>query len=156
MIFLASDHRGFEAKEKIKLWLTEWGYDFRDCGPSAYNGADDYVEYVAIAAEKVSEDPSQNLGIVLGATGQGEAMVANRRRGVRAAVYYGGPLEIVRLSRLHNASNVLSLGVAPGNTTEEMIVMEEEVLKSAVKAWLETQFSNDERHVRRIGMIDPL
>lgn len=83
-------------------------------------------------------------------------MVANRRRGVRAAVYYGGSLEIVRLSRLHNASNVLSLGVAPGNTIDEAVAMEEGALRDAVKAWLETQFSNDERHVRRIGMIDPL
>jgi ribose 5-phosphate isomerase B len=156
MIFLASDHRGFEAKEKVKAWLTEWGYEFRDCGPASYNGADDYVQYVAIAAEKVSEDPVQNRGIVLGATGQGEAMVANRRRGVRAAVYYGGSIDIVRLSRLHNASNILSLGVAPGNTIEEAVPMEEQVLEDAVKVWLETEFTNDERHVRRIGMIDPL
>lgn len=145
MIFLATDHRGFELKEKIKTWLTEWGMEYVDCGATGYVPTDDYTDFVAIAAEKVAQDPLNNRGIVLGATGQGEAMVANRRRGVRAAVYYGGPADIITLSRQHNAANILALGASfVGDNVKDMI-----------KLWLDTEFSNDERHVRRIGNIDP-
>jgi ribose 5-phosphate isomerase B len=145
MIFLASDHRGYELKEKIKTWLTEWGREYMDCGPNSYQPQDDYPDYVAIAAEKVAQDPVGNLGIVLGATGQGEAMVANRRRGIRAAVYYGGPADIITLSREHNAANILGVGASFVGAD----------FKDMLKLWLDTPFSNDERHVRRIAKIDP-
>jgi ribose 5-phosphate isomerase B len=145
MIFLASDHRGFELKEKIKIWLAEWDLEYTDCGASSYVPTDDYPDYVAIAAEKVSQDPVNNRAIVLGATGQGEAMVANRRRGVRAVVYYGGPSDIITLSREHNAANVLSLGAS--------FIADD--VKDMLKLWLDTSFSEDERHIRRISKIDP-
>lgn len=154
MIYLASDHRGFELKANIKSWLDEEGREYVDCGALAYNAADDYPDFVAIAAEKVSQDPAGHRGIVLGGTGQGEAMVANRRKGVRAIVYYGGPVEIVRLGRLHNAANVLSLGAAPGNTIAEGAPMSDEDAKAAVMMFLNTEFIPEERHVRRIAKLD--
>jgi ribose 5-phosphate isomerase B len=154
MIYLATDHRGFELKEKLKTWLTEWGMEFIDCGATGYAEGDDYPDYVALAAEKVSQDPVGNRAIVLGATGQGEAMVANRRRGVRAIVFYGEPLEMVRLGRLHNSANVLSIGAAPGNTIAEGKPMADELAKRAVKLFLDTDFMEDERHVRRIAKLD--
>jgi ribose 5-phosphate isomerase B len=144
MIYLATDHRGFELKEKMKTWLTEWGLEFVDCGATSLKPDDDYTDYVAVAAEKVAQDPIGNRAVVLGATGQGEAMVANRRRGVRAAVYYGGPKDIITMSREHNAANVLAVGASfVGDDIKDMI-----------KLWLDTPFSGDERHVRRIAKID--
>lgn len=146
MIFLGSDHRGYEMKEKIKTWLTGWGMDFTDIGPISYQAEDDYPDFVAIVAEKVAQDPLNNRGIVLGATGQGEAMVANRRRGIRAAVLYAYNEDIVKLSREHNAANVLSLGAS---------FISEDDAKKAIELWLKTDFSDEERHVRRIAKIDP-
>ncbi|MEK7093223.1 MAG: RpiB/LacA/LacB family sugar-phosphate isomerase [Patescibacteria group bacterium] len=145
MIYLATDHRGFELKEKIKAWLTEWGLEYVDCGAMSYVVTDDYPDYIAIAAEKVAQDPVGNRAIILGGNGQGEAIVANRRRGVRAVVYYGGPREMLMMTREHDASNILSLGASfVGDEVKEMI-----------KLWLDTPFSGDERHVRRIAKIDP-
>jgi ribose 5-phosphate isomerase B len=154
MIYLASDHRGFELKAKIKGWLDESGREYVDCGALAYNAADDYPDFIAIAAEKVAQDPVGNRAIVLGGSGQGEAMVANRRKGVRAMVYYGGPVEVVRLGRLHDAANVLSLGAALGNTITETKALSEEDAKAAVEMFLSTEFIPEERHVRRISKID--
>jgi ribose 5-phosphate isomerase B len=146
MIYLATDHRGFKLKEQIKLWLDEWQLEYVDCGATAYNPDDDYTDFVAIAAEKVAQDPIGNRGIVLGSTGQGEAMVANRRRGVRAAVLYAFNEDIIKLSRQHNAANVLSLGAS---------FLSDDDAKRAIKLWLDTPFSNEERHERRIAKIEP-
>lgn len=145
MIYLATDHRGFELKEKIKLWLKEWGYDYEDMGAFEYDEQDDYPDFVHKAAEKVSQDPENSKAIVLGASGQGEAVVSNRYKGVRAVVYYGGPEDIIRLSREHNNANVLSLGTA---------FVDEEAVKISIKSWLETEFPGEERHTRRIEKID--
>jgi ribose 5-phosphate isomerase B len=145
MIYLATDHRGFALKEKLKQWLVEWKLDYVDCGAVTLDPEDDYPDFVAIAAEKVAQDPTQNRAIVLGATGQGEAMVANRRRGVRAAVLYAFNEDIIKLSREHNAANVLSLGAS---------FMSDDDAKRAIKLWLDTPFSNDERHIRRIAKLD--
>lgn len=145
MIYLAADHRGYELKENIKTWLTEWAMEFVDCGNAKHDSEDDYTDFVAVAAEKVAQDPVNNRGIVLGATGQGEAMVCNRRRGVRAAIYYGGPAEIITMSREHNAANILSLGAA--------FVGDD--IKEKIKLWLDTPFSEEPRHIRRIAKIDP-
>lgn len=146
MIYLATDHRGYRLKELIKQWLEEWQLEYVDCGAMALAPEDDYPDFVAIAAEKVAQDPVQNRAIVLGATGQGEAMVANRRRGVRAAVVYAFNEDIVKLSREHNSTNVLSLGAS---------FLSDDDAKRAIKLWLDTPFSNDERHIRRITKIDP-
>lgn len=146
MIYLASDHRGFELKAKIAEWLTAHHYEFIDCGPASYQADDDYPDFVAIAAQKVAQDPINNRGVVLGATGQGEAIVANRRIGIRAAVVYTFNEDIIRLSREHNAANMLSLGAS--------FLSEVDALR-AIELWLTTDFSGDERHVRRIAKIDP-
>lgn len=145
MIYLASDHRGFELKGQIKDWLTEWGLEYEDCGPREYDPEDDYPDFVVKAAEKVAAAPDSHRAIVLGATGQGEAMVCNRYANLRAAVYYGGTSDIVTLSREHNDANILSLGAAFLSPHE---------VKMAIKLWLDTPFSNAERHVRRIKKIE--
>jgi len=142
-IYLASDHAGFELKGKIKDFLVKNGYEAEDLGPFAYDANDDYPALIRPAAERVSQNP-EDRAIVLGGSGQGEAMVSNRYKNVRAAVYYGGNMDIVKLSREHNNANVLSFGAR--------FVKEEEALE-AVKLWLETPFLGEERHQRRIAKI---
>jgi ribose 5-phosphate isomerase B len=110
-----------------------------------YDESDDYPDFIKIAAQKVSENPQNSKAVILGKSGQGEAMVANRFRGIRAAVFHGGTLEIIRLSREHNDSNVLSLGAS---------FVPIENAKEALELWLETPFSGEERHARRIKKID--
>lgn len=144
-IFIATDHRGYELKEKIKQWLAEWNYEYEDFGAHELSSDDDYPDFIAKAAEAVAKDPQNSKAIVLGGSGQGEAMVANRYKGVRAAVYYGGTEEIVKLSREHNDANILSLGAS---------FLDEETAKQAIELWLKTPFSEDERHVRRISKIE--
>ena len=141
IIYLASDHAGFALKEKIKAVLESEGYETKDLGPLSFNPDDDYPDFVKLAAEEVSKNPRNSKAIVLGGSGQGEAMVANRYKNARAAVYYGGPEEIIKLSREHNDANILSLGAR--------FLKEDEALK-AVKLWLETDFSQEERHKRRV------
>jgi ribose 5-phosphate isomerase B len=144
-IFLATDHAGFYLKEKVKFWLGKWGYDYEDLGAFEYIEQDDYPKFIRPAALKVSEDSENNRAIVFGGSGQGEAMVANRLPKVRAVVYCANNLDIIKLSREHNDANVLSIGAR--------FVSEEEA-KEAIKLWLETPFSGEERHKRRIEKID--
>ena len=147
-IYLGSDHAGFELKEKIKKWFTLndaeglGKYEVVDFGALTLNPKDDYPDFIRLVAEAVANDPEQSRGIILGGSGQGEAMVANRISGVRAAVYYGCSTSIVELSRQHNDANILSLGAR--------FINEEEAFK-AIKLWLDAPFSGDERHVRRIS-----
>jgi len=143
-IYLASDHAGYELKEKIKQFLIDSGYKIQDCGAFKFDADDDYPDFVHLAAKAVSKNPKESLGIVLGGSGEGEAMVANRYPNVRAAVYYGGDKKIITLSREHNGANVLSLGAR--------FLSEKEAL-SAVALWLKTPFSRKERHLRRIKKI---
>lgn len=98
-IYLASDHAGFELKNSLKIFLEKEGYEVNDLGPSEYNKDDDYPDFMRPVAEEVSNDPENNRGIIIGGSGQGEAMVANRFNGVRAAVYYAHNLDIIKLSR---------------------------------------------------------
>ena len=142
VIYLASDHAGFPLKEKIKKFLADFGYEVKDFGAFKMDPEDDYPDFIKLAAEAVAKDPDASRGIVLGGSGQGEAMVANRYKGVRAAVDYGGSLDIVNLSREHNNANILSLGAR--------FVTEQEAL-AAVKLWLETPFSSEPRHARRLA-----
>jgi ribose 5-phosphate isomerase B len=144
-VFLGSDHAGYELKEMLKKELSSLGLEVFDKGASALDPADDYPNFIAPVAREVSQDPKGSRGIILGGTGEGEAMVANRFSGVRATVYYGGPREIITLSRQHNNANVLSLG-ARFLSTEEA--------KEAVRLWLNTPFSNDERHIRRLEELE--
>ena len=144
-VYLGTDHAGYELKEKIKQWLDEWGYDQEDLGAFSYDAADDYPDFISLAAKQVSKNPDTVKGIILGGSGQGEAMVANRFPNVRAAVYYGGDLEIVSLSREHNDANILSLGAR---------FISEEEAKAAVEIWLKTRFSGEKRHMQRIKKIE--
>ena len=142
MIYLATDHAGFAMKEEIKAYLGELGHAVHDFGSYEYDQQDDYPDYISLAADAVSANPEEHKAIIFGGSGQGEAMLANTYKGVRAAVYYGGNLEIVKLSREHNDANVLSLGAR---------FMDVATAQEAVHMWLGTEFSNDERHVRRLN-----
>ena len=108
-IHLATDHAGLELKEKVKLYLLNLDYEVIDHGAYEYDALDDYPDFIFPCANAVSNDP-ESKGIILGGSGQGEAMAANRVKGVRAAVFYNGPDEIIKLSRQHNNANILSLG----------------------------------------------
>lgn len=144
MIYLGGDHAGFILKEKIKVWLQQWDYEWRDLGTPRLEADDDYPDFVVPVARRVSRE-SQSSGIILGRSGQGEAITANRFKGVRAAVYYGGPASIVKLAREHNNANILSLGAG---------FIDEETARSAIKLWLETEFSAETRHHRRLDKIE--
>ncbi|MBI1755282.1 RpiB/LacA/LacB family sugar-phosphate isomerase [Candidatus Azambacteria bacterium] len=143
-IYLGSDHAGFKLKEKVKAALGQWGYEVADLGAFSLDTNDDYPDFITPVAKAVAHDlieGKESFGVIFGGSGQGEAMAANRVDGVRAAEYYGGPLDTVKLSREHNNANVLSIGAR--------FVKDQEAL-DAVKLWLGTPFSNDARHVRRI------
>lgn len=146
MVYLASDHAGFKLKEKVKEFLTREGYEVEDCGAYQLDPGDDYPDFISKAAEKVSKNP-EDRAIVLGGSGQGEAIVANKFPNVRAAVYYGFVAQMPELTRQHNDANILSLGARFLNEDEAL---------SAVKLFLDTPFSNEERHIRRIEKIKKL
>ena len=143
-IFLAADHAGFELKEFIKKELESIGHTVVDKGAYALELGDDYPPYMKAAAEEVAKTAG-SFGILFGGSGQGEAMEANRLRGIRAAVYYGGSHDILRLSREHNDANILALGAR---------FLTEEQAKEAIMLWLDTKFSGEVRHARRIAQID--
>jgi ribose 5-phosphate isomerase B len=154
-VYFASDHAGFELKQVLLPYVRDLGYEVEDCGEEIYQEDDDYPDVVKLAAKKVSDDPDNTKAIILGGSGQGEAMVANRFKRVRASVYYGGTgiqtdqkgktFDIIESVRGHNDANVLSLGAR---------FLNEEEAKQAVTLWLNTPFSGDERHRRRIEKIE--
>jgi len=143
-IYLGTDHAGFELKEKIKTFLVGKGHEVKDFGAFSFDPDDDYPDFIRPVAESVALD-KESRGIILGGSGQGEAMAANRVSGIRATVYYGGSEEIIKLSREHNDANILSLGAR--------FVTEDEVM-GIVTLWLSLPFSGDERHQRRIKKMD--
>lgn len=145
-IYLAADHAGFEHKEVLKKHLTDLGFEIKDFGSTALVPGDDYVPYMMMAAQAISASP-EDKAVIFGASGQGEAITANKFPSVRAAVYYGGQPDIIRLSREHNDANILSIG-ARFISAEDMLV--------AVDTWLNTPFSKEERHVRRISELDKI
>ena len=142
-IHLATDHAGLELKEKVKLYLSDLNYEVIDHGAYEYDALDDYPDFIFPCAKAVSND-IESKGIILGGSGQGEAMAANRVKGVRAAVFYNGPDEIIKLSRQHNNANILSLGAR--------FLSEEEMYK-IIEVWLSTDFESG-RHQRRIEKLD--
>lgn len=147
-IFIATDHAGYDMKEAIASYIEkELGYTVADMGAHQNDPDDDYPDFIRLAAEEVSHDPTGSRGIVIGGSGQGEAIVANRYPKVRATVYYGGTLDVIKLSREHNNANILSLGAR---------FMSLDEAKAAVKLWLETPFSDEERHVRRLKKIEQI
>lgn len=145
MIYIASDHAGVELKQKLIDHLKKAGNEVEDCGAHQMDPEDDYPDFIYPCAVKVSENPG-SMGIVIGGSGQGEAIMANKVKGIRAAVYYGAHEEIVTLSRQHNNSNVLSLGAR---------FLSVEQAERAVDLWIATGFDGG-RHQRRIEKISKL
>jgi ribose 5-phosphate isomerase B len=155
-IYFATDHAGYELKNKLVAFVRdELACEVVDCGAYELSPDDDYPGFVAGAAQSVSHNPDTARAIILGGSGQGEAMVANKFSHVRAAVYYGAPKEeapdaagktysMIELTRVHNDANVLSLGARFLSVDEA---------KAVVALWLKTPFSGDERHVRRISQF---
>ncbi len=159
-IYLATDHAGFELKEKLKEYLGGLGHEVVDKGALDFDVQDDYPDFIKPCAEAVAADAG-SFGIVLGGSGQGEAMSANRVKGVRAAVFYGpmlpmgaadvngrqstDPFELITLAREHNNANILSLGAR---------FLSDDDAKKAVKLFVEGTFSGAERNIRRITKLD--
>jgi ribose 5-phosphate isomerase B len=146
-IFFASDHAGFKMKGALVKFVEELGFEVEDLGPEKLNPEDDYPIEIEKVGLEIFKNPEGARGIILGSSGQGEAIVANRFPNVRAAVYYGLNLDIIKLSREHNDANILSLGAR---------FISEKEAKEVVKLWLETPFSGDKRHIRRLEEIDKL
>ncbi|KRO31264.1 MAG: ribose 5-phosphate isomerase [Actinobacteria bacterium BACL2 MAG-120813-bin23] len=140
-IHIGSDHAGLEFKAKIIAHLQGQGHQVTDHGPHSFDPLDDYPEFCIPAALATAKDPG-SFGIVLGGSGNGEQMAANKVKGVRAALVWS--VEIAKLARQHNDANVISLG---GRMHDEKLCLE------LVDTFLTTPFSNDERHIRRIGLI---
>lgn len=152
-VIFAADHAGFELKQALVPFVRKLGYEVEDVGAHAHEVEDDYPDMVSVAARKVSENSADTVAIVIGGSGQGEAIVSNRFPGVRAVVFNGQyrpqdgrlvPKEII-IAREHNDANVLALGAR---------FLSEEEAQAAVKTWLETPFSGEERHARRIAKIE--
>lgn len=140
-IHIGGDHAAYDLQRELVRWLGEEGHEVVDHGPTTYDELDDYPVFVLRAAEAVADD-ADSLGIVLGGSGNGEQIAANKVTGIRAALAYNP--ELARLAREHNDARVLSIG-ARMNTEEEA--------KAMVVAFLETPFSGAERHQRRIDMM---
>ena len=143
-IAIGADHAGFELKEKLKDYLKSEGYDVVDLGPNEYEPGDDYPLYAAPVARMVG-DGEVDRGVLVCDSGIGVDIVANKISGVRSALV--NDEELAKLTRMHNDTNVLSLGA---------MFVDDEKAKRIVKNWLETDFSNAERHMRRIQEIEEL
>ena len=143
IIHIATDHAGLELKEKVKSYLSKLDYEVIDHGAYEYDALDDYPDFIFPCAKAVSNDLNSK-GIILGGSGQGEAMAANRVKGVRAAVFYNGPDEIIKLSRQHNDANILSLGAR---------FMSDQEMYKIIELWLSTDFESG-RHKRRTEKLD--
>ena len=160
-VFIGTDHTGYELKEKLKIYLNELGlgYEVVDKGAFTYDKNDDYPDFIRPVAEAVAGD-KDSAGIIFGGSGQGEAMCANKVPGVRSAVFYGGavpksainiqgqtsadPFEIIKLTRIHNHANVLSLGVR---------FLSEDEAKFAIELFLSTPWGDGENHIRRVNKL---
>jgi ribose 5-phosphate isomerase B len=140
-VYLGSDHAGFELKARLVEWLTEAGHEPVDCGPWSFDPADDYPVYVMRAASAAVANPG-SLGIVIGGSGNGEQMASNKVRGIRAALAFSN--ETAKLARFHNNANVLSLGAREYSIDDAV---------GFAKVFVETPFSAEPRHVRRLEMI---
>lgn len=147
IVNLATDHAGLEHKDAVAEWLMSEGYSVKDHGANEYDATDDFNDYIVLAAEAVRQDPTSNIAIIFGGSGQGEAMQANRFPNVRAVVFYGGEESIPALSRQHNDSNVLSIGAR---------FVDIESAKQAVEDWLNAEPLQDEKYQRRNHKLDAI
>ncbi len=159
-IAISTDHAGFENLKKIKQFLISLGHEPVDYGPTEFIETDDYPDFIRPCAEAVASGECE-VGIIYGGSGQGEAIVANRVKGIRCGVFYStakavepidaegnmseDEYEILKLNRQHNHANMLSL--ASRFLTEDQI-------EKAVSVWLSTPWSEAERHTRRVNKID--
>ena len=141
MIYLATDHGGYQLKEEIKTYLVQNNISAEDLGAHTLDPEDDYPDFIIPVAKKVTSDPAR-LGIIIGRSGNGEAIAANKVRGIRAALCLNE--EMARKARQHNDANILSLGA-------DYITQDE--AKRIVRTFIETNFSNEDRHIRRIEKI---
>ncbi len=140
-VYLGSDHAGFELKNHLVEHLRKQGHDVVDVGPAGYDAEDDYPPFCLATGAKVVADPG-SLGVVIGGSGNGEQIAANKVPGVRAALVWN--TSTAQLARQHNDANVVSIGArqhSPEEATELVLL------------FLRTPFSEDERHIRRIGLI---
>lgn len=159
-IAVATDHAGFEQLQQLKTYLESEGHECRDFGPETFDAGDDYPDFIFPAAKAVASGECE-AGIIMGGSGQGEAMAANRVKGVRCTLFYSparpkaavdaegtaseDPYEILRLSRQHNHANMLSL-------SGRFLTLDE--MKQAIKVWIGTPYSDNERHARRVRKLD--
>ncbi|TWE13430.1 ribose-5-phosphate isomerase [Rudaeicoccus suwonensis] len=140
-VHIGGDHAAYEMGRALVQWLGDEGYDVVDHGATTYDAVDDYPVFVLRAAQGVAQDPG-SLGIVLGGSGNGEQMAANKVEGIRAALCYTP--ELAQLARQHNDAQVISIG-GRFTTIDEA--------KAMVKVFLETPFSGEPRHQRRLDMV---
>ena len=145
MIYLAADHRGFLLKEELKKFLIDSGFEVKDAGALSYDKADDYVDFSRAAAEEIAKSPERDRGIFLCGSGHGMANVADKFKGLRAALAFNKDVAIQ--SREHENANVLILA-------SDWLSPEE--AKEIVLVWLKTPFSGEERHARRINKIQEI
>lgn len=143
-VHLGADHAAYELKEALVAYVTELGHEPVDHGPHDYDPDDDYPRFVVPAAQAVIAEPD-SLGIVLGGSGNGEQIAANKVPGVRAALAY--TTETAQLGRQHNDAQVVAIGAR---------MTSEDDAKAIVKTFLQTPFSHDSRHQRRIDLIEVL
>ena len=140
-VHIGSDHAGLELKNALVEHLKSKGHDVIDHGPHEYDALDDYPVFCIPAAQAVAKE-SGSFGIVLGGSGNGEQMAANKVKGIRAALVWS--VETAKLAREHNDANVIAIGGRMHSI---------DVCKELIDVFLATPFSNDERHVRRIGQV---
>lgn len=143
MIYLGADHGGFKLKEKVKKWFKEWRYQYEDLGNKNFDKDDDYPEFAIAVAQKVSAGGEESRGILICRSAVGMIIAANKIKGIRAAAVYNEPMAVK--SREHNNSNIIALS---GNN------LSDDEAKKILKTWLETEFSPEERHRRRVRQIE--
>ncbi len=140
-LHIGSDHAGLELKSELIAHLVNNGHDITDHGPYEYDALDDYPVFCIPAAEATAKDPS-SLGIVIGGSGNGEQMAANKVKGIRAALAWS--IETAKLGKEHNNANVIAIGGRMHSIND---------CKAIIDAFIATPFSKDERHIRRIDLI---
>ena len=145
-IAIGTDHAGFDLKNIIVEYLEKKQFDVKDYGAIKFDKEDDYPDLIKPVALAVSKGEF-DFGIILGYSGQGEAIVANRIKGVRAIVYNSDNIELIKLSREHNNANIISIGAG---------FVDKKKILNAIDLFLNTDFSNIERHKRRIEKINNL
>lgn len=140
-IYFGADHGGFQLKEELKKFVTDLSYQAEDMGAHIFDAQDDYPDFIIPTAKAVIENPG-SFGVVIGRSGNGEAICANKIKGIRCAL--GLSVEMAKKAKEHNDANILSLGAD---------YVSVESAKKIIETFLKTPFSNEERHVRRIEKI---